>query len=381
LAPPEQPGKQVTKPDERLRKLDLLLQLAQSTIAGRRRWGSPNDDTFLMDSLCLLHVATREVKQLPIHANEADLLKGLAERRWQRPVGEPWRAYLTRLIEQAEQGSDQTNRRLAGCKQEYAELTKDPWPFAWQARRAMWLDLVELMLATKSGEDRQAQWQAAADKHASEGDLFRKAYVVSVRVSPKPSLDWEFVQPAVANWGKSRDPDRLRWCVETLDTLLAEGGDPQRPGGKEVAELLLRTLRDEGGVRLPRGDELPQALGRLYRSADERGQPEAAAILSAMLNTADGVAFRIFADAAGMSPERRRAVLLATPVRLPDEGTLEQRLRTILDQTGLRVWIDDTVPHLLDTSVHRQDARSDCGDAQCAAFLADSAVAGRRLVH
>jgi hypothetical protein len=36
--------------------------------------------------------------------------------------------------------------------------------------------------------------------------------------------------------------------------------------------------------------------------------------------------------------------------------------------------------HLLDTSVHRQDARSDCGDAQCAAFLADSAVAGRRLV-
>ncbi len=119
--------------------------------------------------------------------------------------------------------------------------------------------------------DPQVRWRAAADKYASDADLFRKAYVVSVRVSPQPSLDWEFVQPAVANWSKTRKQDRLRWSVETLGVLRAEDGNPQRPGRKEVTDLLVRILRDQGDNLKSLPDEDLRALGRLYRGADERG--------------------------------------------------------------------------------------------------------------
>ena len=96
------------------------------------------------------------------------------------------------------------------------------------------------MLATKSGEDVKARWRAAADKHAAEADLFRKAYIVSVRVSPQPSLDWEFIQPAVANWSKSRNRDRLRWCVETLGRPAGRSGDRRRPAARRSRTSCVR---------------------------------------------------------------------------------------------------------------------------------------------
>jgi hypothetical protein len=297
----------------------------------------------LADALCLLHVATREGEPPPLDVNVADVLKGLVQRPWQRSAKEPWRAYLTRLVEQAAQTGDQINRQLADSQPLYADLVKKPWPFDWPARRAVWLDLLELMLATKSGEDDTSRWHAVADQHAAELDLFRKAYIVSVRASPKPNLDWEFVRPAVVKWSRSRDPDRLRFCAETLDVLLAAGGDPPSPGRKEVAALLGKILRDEGDNLASLSHGALDALGRLYRSADERAQPEAAAILSATLDSRHGLVFGLLARAAGMPPERRRAILLAVPMRLPDEGTLGERLRTILDHTTVCAWIDDAV--------------------------------------
>jgi hypothetical protein len=332
---PGSPG----KPDDK-RKLEVSVQRSQIAIL-QRRAGTPNDETFLVDSLRLLHAATCPAKLQLFRGSVADLLRGLAERPWQRPAGEPWHAYFARLAERAEQAGGETNRRLAEWKQQYAELTKDPWPFDWQAQREVWLDLLELMVATKSGEDLKVRWRAAANKHASEADLFCKAYIVSLRVSPKPNLDWEFVQPVVVNHKAWRE--RLRWSVEALEVLLAAGVDSPGPERKEAADALLRTIREAGDNLYSLPDEDLRALGRLYRGADDRAQPEAAAILSATLNTEYGNAFHFFANAAGIPPERRRDVMLATPVRLSGEGTLEQSLHTILDSTKLRVWIDETV--------------------------------------
>ncbi len=156
-------------------------------------------------------------------------------------------------------------------------------------------------------------------------------------------MDWELIQPLVASWRTSRNRDRLAWNARTLEILLISRGDSRDGQRQEVAKILLQGIRDAGDslATLPQGDL--QALGRLYQSAEDLGQPEAAAILSATLDTEHGLAFRRFADAAGLTPERRRAVVLATPVRLPDEGTLEQRLRRILLRAALFVWMDDTV--------------------------------------
>ena len=341
LAAPPQPGRQVARPDERDLKLDRTFALMQACLDQTQRRRSPADDVFLANALCALHVAAREVNLLSLAVNEAEVLASLAERPWQHPASEPWQAYLTRLVQQAEQAGDEINRRLAESKPLYTETIKQAWPFDWQSRHGIWLELLELMLATRSGEDVTTRWRTAAEAHAAEADLFRKAYVVSARVSAKPGFDWEFVRPAVVKWSSTRDRHRLRWCVEVLHVLLAAGGDPPSPGRKESAALLGQILRDEGeGLQyLPRGDL--QALGTLYQLADQRAQPEAAAILSAILGTKTG--FRMFAMAAGIPPERQRTLALAAPLRLPDQGTLEERLHAILDRSTLRVWIDDAV--------------------------------------
>ena len=79
------------------------------------------------------------------------------------------------------------NRRLAEGKQLYTEAVRQPWPFDWQSRRAVWLELLELMLATKSGEDVKTRWRTAVEEHAAASDLFRKAYVVSAECPPSPA--------------------------------------------------------------------------------------------------------------------------------------------------------------------------------------------------
>ena len=125
--------------------------------------------------------------------------------------------------------------------------------------------------------------------------------------------------------------------------LLAAGGDPPPLGRQEVAVLLGQILRDEGDNLYSLPQEDLQALGTLYQLADQRAQPEANVILSTMLGTKTGFVFRVFAAAAGISPERQRTLTLAAAIRLPDEGTLQKRLHTILGRTTLRVWIDDAV--------------------------------------
>jgi hypothetical protein len=105
----------------------------------------------LANALCALHVATREVNQPPLAVNEAEVLASLAKRPRQRRASEPWRAYLTRLVQQAERAGNEIDRHLGEGKPLYTRALKQSWPFDWQSRRAVWSALLELTLVAKSG--------------------------------------------------------------------------------------------------------------------------------------------------------------------------------------------------------------------------------------
>ena len=266
------------------------------------------------------------------------VLANLAQQPWERPATESVRDFVARLDKQAQGRSDEAKARLDETLEQLGKLARRPTPLGWRTQREMWLELVELMLLTKSDQDVIARWQQAATTHAEVANLYRMAHVLSVREAKAGKLDYNFVKPLFH--GARRGPERMRWTAETLTTLLATSVEADAPERVEARKTLLDDLRDSSQPVYAESD-LVGSLGELYLSARASKESEAASLLETILTHCHSSFFVQFANQAGIPAVEQRQLLLAKPVRVTaDHDTLAKAINYLAQQAGTPLWID-----------------------------------------
>jgi len=315
---------------QRKMKIDELLQRAHAVVRTSLE-NADLDAVVLDDALMLLHAGLHE------HPDAGMVLAKLTKHRWLRLRDESAGDVVERLDRQAEGLIRPAKSLLNRTRQQLAALDADVWPFDWRTRRKVWLELIELIIATRSGEDTSGRWRQAAAEHDDLASLYRIAHLLAVRETRPGKLDFEFVKPLFDT--PQADKSDVRWATETLMTLLVTSSGTDDPVQLEARDRLRAALQDER--RISHSPITYTALGELYSAAQRIRAPESDLVLHTIAAHWSPHHFASFAAQAGIPANILRELLLAKPVKVTaDSGDLATVLNSLIRQTVVQVWID-----------------------------------------
>ncbi len=314
------------------RKMKIAQLFEQADFAVRKSLEDAAQDAVVLDdALMLLHGGLHN------RSDAGVVLAKLAKHRWLRLRDESAGDAAVRLDRHAEGLIRPTKSLLNRTRQQLAAMDADVWPFDWRTRRDVWLELIELIIATQGGADTSGRWRQAAAEHDDLARLYRIAHLLAVR-EPRPGkLDFEFVKPLFDT--PQADKSDVRWAAETLMTLLVTSSGTEDPVRLETRNWLLATLRDER--RISHSPITYTALSELYLAAAFTRAPESELMLPTIAAHWSPQNFASFAARAGIPANVQRDLLLAKPIKVTaDTGDLATVLNSLVRQTVVRVWID-----------------------------------------
>jgi hypothetical protein len=315
---------------QRRMKIDQLLQRANVVVQTSLE-NAAQDAVVLDDALMLLHGGMRD------RSDAGMVLAKLAKHRWLRTRGESAGDAVERLDRQAQGLIRRTNALLNRTRQQLAALDADVWPFDWRTRREVWLELIELIIATRGGEDTSDRWRRAAAMQNDLAALYRIAHLLAVRETPSGKLDFEFVKPLFDT--PQADKSDVRWAAETLTTLLVTSSGTCDPARLETRDRLLAALRDEH--RIGHSPITYLSLSGLYLAVEPTRAPEGGLLLHTIATHWSPQNFASFAARAGIPANVQQELLLAKPVKVTaDSDHLAAVLNSLVRQTVVPLWIE-----------------------------------------
>lgn len=330
-ADPFRAGANPASDDARRRDDRAAMLVDQAVQYVERDLRSASDDALVMDdALWLLNRSAGE---------PWDIVAKLAGQRWGRAEGESVRDFVAGLDARARGRSDELKTRLEQIQAGREELKGPTPPLDWRPRQTIWLDFVELIILTKSGDDILGRWQQAAAAHEDLARVHRMAYLLAARQSPTAGFDDALVRPLLAT--ARPGPQRIRAATELLTTLLAKDVPDAHPLRIEAWTKLLDDLRASSAPWDYPGYALAQPLAELYRTARARSTAESDDLLATILTCGQWRFFVTFAGLAGIPPVVEQQLLLAKPVHVTAaHNTLGKALAYLASQATMPLWID-----------------------------------------